>query len=260
MKKTLLTIAVVLISKFVFAQYNETIRTARPGQAVGPFTTGKYVFQIQTGFTYGNFNGVSRSGENVEYGASLRYGISERVEVRSAFRLRSDNVEVSEVMNSQFGGLSFWNVGLRVNILNGKGSGPSLGVQTDVRLTTVNKNYKTEHVAPRLMLIYAQKLSNTFKITANMGVSGNGNNATPVGSYVINISFPLGNKLGGFVENYGGIFEKDFDNRWDTGISYLVNNNFQLDLSTGYGKNEGQSDWFIDGGVSWRFKLKENNQ
>jgi len=37
------------------AQYSENIRSARPGQAVGPFTTGKDLFQIQTGLNYTNY-------------------------------------------------------------------------------------------------------------------------------------------------------------------------------------------------------------
>jgi len=240
-----------------FGQSSETIRTARPGQAVGPFTTGQYVFQIQSGYTYGNFEDMDQSGNNGEFTNMLRFGLLENFEIRSTLRVRSDRIENSDGQTSEFGGISFWNVGIRYNILDSDGTyKPSLGFQTDLKLTAVNKAYRADKVAPRLMLIHGQKISDVFSLTTNWGVSWNGNDNQPTGSYVINISFPLTSKISGFIENYGQIASGNFENRWDTGLGYLLNNDFQLDISGGYGKNDQLKDWFIDAGLSWRVKVK----
>ena len=247
------------IQFLAYGQYNETIRTARPGQAVGPFTTGKYVIQIQSGYTFSDYenNITSESGDFSEYTTSLRYGLTERIEIRSAFKLRSDKVKLNNAPNEHFRGLSFWNVGIRYNLITGSGFKPSLGIQADAKLTAINEAYKAENLAPRFILIHGQRLSKTFRLTTNWALTWTGNNGDVKGNYVINIAFPISEKIGGFIENYGEVFRGDLDSRWDTGLSYLANNDLQFDVSGGFGKNDGLNDWFIDAGVSWRIKLKE---
>ncbi|CAD5253764.1 MULTISPECIES: transporter [unclassified Imperialibacter] len=236
------------------AQYNPTIRSARPGQSVGPFTTGKNVFQVQTGGTYNAYSvgNTDVTGTNYTYLASLRYGILERLEIRSAFALRHDKTSVSDLTA---GGLGMWNAGIRYNLLDGHGEKPSLGIQADARFTAVDEDYKAANLAPRIMLIHGQRLTDKLGLTTNWAVAWTGNNTDPAFNYTVNLSFPLAEKVGSFIENYGTVFNGDFDNRWNTGLSYLVNNDFLLDMSVGYGKNDGVSDWFVDAGVSWRIKL-----
>lgn len=248
-------ISVLFVSSHSFAQYNATIRSARPGQSVGPFTTGQHVFQIQTGGTYNGFSvgEANLSGTNYTYLASLRYGLLERFEIRSAFALSHDKTSLSD---AGYGGLSMWNAGVRYNVLDGKGTKPSIGVQADTRFTFIDEDYRADNLAPRLMLIHSQGLTDKLGLTTNWAVAWTGNNTDPAFNYTVNLSFPLAEKVGGFIENYGTVFGGDFDTRWDTGLSYLVNNDFLLDMSVGYGKNDGISDWFVDAGVSWRVKLK----
>jgi len=240
------------------AQYNPTIRSARPGQSVGPFTVGQNVFQVQTGGTCSGFalDNSNVSGKNFTYLASLRFGLLEKLEIRSAFALRHDSNSASDV---GYGGLSLWNAGLRYNLLDGHGDKPSLGIQADTRFTAVDADYRSANLAPRIMLIHGQKLTEKIGLTTNWAVAWTGNNTDPAFNYTCNISFPLGAKVGSFIENYGTVFGGDFDTRWDTGLSYLVNNDFLLDMSVGYGKNDGVADWFVDAGVSWRVKFKERS-
>lgn len=240
-----------------FAQYNPEIRSARPGQAVGPFTTGTNVFQIQTGITYSSTdNDNTGTTENsTEYAASLRYGLTEKFEIRSAFRVRGDQIQDAEGDTQQLGGVSFWNAGVRYNILNGSGYQPALGIQADMRLTWVDEDYKSEEIAPRLMIIYGQKLTDIFRLTTNLSVTRQTADDW-IGNYVLSLSFPLGGKWSGLVENYGSFAEDGFNPKWDAGIAYLVNNDFQLDATSGFGKNDGIQDWFVDIGISWRVKFQ----
>ena len=157
---------------------------------------------------------------------------------------------------SEAGGLSTWSVGIRYNIISGEGYKPSFGVQTDINLNWVGEDFKSEDIAPIITLLHTQQLSKTFALTTNWSLSWNGNDNSTAGNYVLNISFPLSDKLGSFIENYGTLSNGSITHRWDTGLGYLINNNLMLDCSAGYGKNDGLSDWFIDAGVSWRVKSK----
>lgn len=257
-KTTAVLTITLLLSSSAFAQYNETIRTARPGQAFGPFTTGKYVFQVQTGLTYSGFDdgNFDQEGNSTDYFLALRYGLLENFELRSAFGINSSETTLGDNSTIDASGLSAWIVGIRYNIVSGEGYKPSFGFQTDLRLNWVGEDYKSQDLAPRFMLIHSQQLSETFGLTTNWALSWNGNDNSTTGTYVINISFPISEKLGSFIENYGSISNGELTNRWDTGLGYLVNNDLLLDCSVGYGKNDGLSDWFIDAGFSWRVKTK----
>lgn len=257
MKILHLLLFLCLLSGNIYAQYNETIRTARPGQAVGPFTTGKYVFQVQSGLTYTGFDNsdFNSDGNSQDFFTIIRYGLLENFELRSAFGINNSEFNRSNDRTTEISGLSLWNVGIRYNIVNGEGYQPSFGFQTDVRLTWVGAEYQTEDIVPRMMLIHSQKLSETFGLTTNWAVRWDSEGNT-IGQYVINISFPITDRLGSFVENYGNFSNGDINMRWDTGLGYLVNDDLFLDMSIGYGSNDGLTDWFIDAGISWRTKFK----
>ena len=259
MKNSIVLLVFSLISSSLFGQYNETIRTARPGQAVAPFTTGKYVFQVQSGITYTDFDdsNFNIDGNSQDFFTVIRYGLLENFELRSAFGFNKLTTN-SELANSipDPSGFSLLAIGIRYNIVNGEGFKPSFGFQTDLNLNVVDEEYNPDEIAHRFMLIHSQQLSETFGLTTNWAIAWNGNDNTPIGTYVLNISFPLSERLGSFVENYGQINNGEIDMRWDTGLGYLVNNDFFLDMSVGYGSNNGVTDWFVDAGISWRTKFK----
>jgi hypothetical protein len=95
-------------------------------------------------------------------------------------------------------------------------------------------------------------LPKNMSIASNWILSYNGNDANPTGKYVLNFGFPIYQKLSGFIESYGQINNNIFQTRFDTGFAYLVNNNFQLDISSGFGNNQNVTDYFISTGISWR--------
>jgi len=251
--KIILLLIFTISNQLVIAQYNTTIRSARPGQSFGPFTTGQNIFQVQTGATFDNFNHKISdfSGNGFGYLMSLRYGLEEAFEIRAAFATRSDN-SISNGNETKIGGLSAVVTGVRYNIKNGKGQKASYAVQTDVRLNIVDEDYNPNDIAPRIILLHGQKLSDKLGLTTNWGLSWNGNNSAPRGFYVVNLSFPISDKFGSFIETYGGVVRDDFTIFFDTGLSYLVNNDFQLDISAGYGSNNNITNSFIDAGISWR--------
>lgn len=255
MKSVVYLILLSTCSLGLLAQSSVIIRSSRPGQSFTPYAVGKEVLQVQTGI---NFNSFDESDSNVDgNGVFLvalgRYGISETIEVRTEFQLNRDKIMTGEE-KEVFKGLSAWSIGMRFNILDPvKATKPALGFQFDLNINAANSDFKSEYIAPKLLLLHSQALNHWLGLTTNWGVAWNGNNATPRGFYTLAFTFVLNEKWALLAENYGEVVDNDFDTRFDTGLGYLANNDLQLDLGLGYGKNDGISDYFVDIGVSIRF-------
>ena len=145
-------------------------------------------------------------------------------------------------------------VGMRFNILNPEDpKKPALGFQFDLNLNVASEDFKSDYIAPKLLLLHSQALSNRLGLTTNWGILWNGNDATPRGLYTFALTYALDDSWSLLLENYGELEDGDFDTRFDTGVGYLLSNDIQLDLGAGYGKNDGTSDYFVDLGVSARF-------
>jgi hypothetical protein len=237
------------------AQTSEVIRSSRPGQSFTPYSVGKNVFQIQSGINFNGFNETNSStdGNGIFFAALARFGITETIEVRSEFLISRDELQTGnekEVLK----GLSAWNIGIRFNILNpDEATKPALGFQADLSINAVSSDFKSDHIAPKLLLLHSQALNPWLGLTTNWGVAWSGFDATPRGFYTFALTFALGDKWALLAENYGEVESGDFDSWFDAGLAYLVNNDLQLDFGMGYGENDATSDYFVDAGVSIRF-------
>jgi hypothetical protein len=123
-----------------------------------------------------------------------------------------------------------------------------------LKLKILDDDFEQPSLASIHILILSQKLGNKLGVIGNLGINTKGSDHDEdqaTGLYVLNMSMPVGQKLSVFMENYGS-FGTGLETRFDTGCSYLVNPNFQLDASLGYGKNHGMQDIFLDFGFSWR--------
>lgn len=257
MKKICLAFGLSLICIYASAQFNETIRTGRPGQAIGAFTVGQGVFQVQSGFDYfGSRFSSSHRSEGVLNNTVMRFGLTEPFEVSALVEYKTESIIENDVRRN-VSGLSALDVGMRYHIYTGKGLVPNVGFQIRARLPVLAEAYKIKDVAPRFILVTSQQLSNTFKLITNIGAAWNGNDSSPRGTYIVNLSFPFNDKLGAFVETFGGVERGTATINFDTGIAWLISNDLQLDLYGGYGKNQGIQTYFTSAGVSWRLKTTQ---
>ncbi len=253
------TIICLLIAsaQYSYGQYGETIRSGRPGQSIGPFTVGKGIIQLQTGMDVFGFENkpLNIKGDGYLNNTVVRYGIAERFEVSALADYRSETIK-SNGTETDLNGLAAFDLGGRYHVFSAKGAIPNIGFQLRFRLPVLSEDYKIDNVAPRFIIVTGQKLSETFALATNWGASWNGVNSTATKFYVINLSFPIVGKLGGFVENYGSSANGNFDTRFDAGLAYLVNDDLQLDLLGGPGNNDGIKDYFFSVGLSIRNKRK----
>jgi len=253
----LVFLPILLLSQIGIAQYNETIRSGRPGQSIGPFTVGKNILQVQSGMDFFGYKNKSAGFEGNGYlnNTVIRFGVAERLEISALLDYKFETIK-SNGTETDLSGLDAFDIGGRYQVFAGKGAIPNIGFQFRVRLPVLSKDYEIDHIAPRFIIVTGQKLSDIFTLTTNWGGSWNGVNSIGTAFYIVNLSFPIAGKLGGFVENYGDLTDGDFDTRFDAGLAYLCNNDLQLDLLGGLGKNDGVSDYFVSVGFSWRTKRR----
>jgi hypothetical protein len=256
MHKFFLVFILILFCRVVHAQFNETIRTGRPGQAIGAFTVGDKIFQLQSGFDYfgSKNNGIKNSG--LLNNTVLRYGLTEPFEISALLEYKTETLKQNDAKTT-YHGLSAIDVGMRYHIYTGKGLIPNVGFQIRMRLPVLSEDYKIDDIAPRFIVVTSQRLSETFSLITNWGASWNGNNTAPQGNYVINLGFPFSDKLGGFIETYGSYGQQNFYVNFDTGLAWLLTPDLQLDLYGGYANNYGVNHYFISSGISWRTRRKQ---
>ncbi len=247
----------LLTSGVCFAQYSETIATGRPGQAIGTRTLGASVFQIQSGFTYTIVDFDDMQLTTLAQSNVFRLGIWERFDINGVLIWQTDEFS-GTTENTSMRGISNSQLGVRYSVTTNKGWRPSIGIQGRVILKLQGEAYRRQSIGTNFVLATGNKLTKSLSLTTNWGVTHSGNNDGPAYFYVINVSAGVTEKIGVFVELYGGL--NDFQTFSDTGISYLLNDNLQLDFSVGWQGEDGISNWFVDAGASWRFDWRDQKK
>lgn len=235
------------------AQFNETIRSGRPGQAIGPYSVGAGVFQTQTGFDLTGFHNSRTDVTNhgITPNTVLRFGITKSFDINTAISYTNDAYHLHDSSYST-NGLSTASIGTRINLYSSENYVPSVGMQVTFKLPILSPAYNSKYFAPSITFIISEKLTDKFNFLSNFGFDWNGDDAKPGSFYAANISYSIAPKWGTFIENYGSFSNGNFENNWDTGIAWLVNNNLQFDAYGGAGSNYGKVDYLASIGISWR--------
>ncbi len=250
-KKVLTSILFITIAQFSIAQFNEIIRTGRPGQSIGPFTVGKNVLQFQQGLEIGGVSNINNAPTSFINNNVIRFGVSETVELSALIDYQQDYKNENNIYINN-SGVSNLHLGFRVHLTNQKGLLPTTGFQMRLRVPNTSKDFPTQNIASVMVFVANWSLPKECSLGTNWILSYSGNNTPATGKYIINFGFPIAKKWSGFVENYGQVNQSVFQTRFDGGLAYLINNNFQLDASAGFGSNQGIKDYFVSTGVSWR--------
>lgn len=261
-KKTLLlVIACSLFFIYSNAQYKEIIDSNRPGQSVSVFTTGKNIAQFETGVSF------SDSDQSYTSNVFLRYGVTDRIEVNGG---GSYLLSETDRMTT---GLTNYNLGFKFNVFEGDTMMPSTAVQ--VGFSIPSENLSEQRAFASLLFLINNIINDKLSYTINFGVNldleksqisvldDDGNPKLKdityfEGIYTFNLMYKISNKFSVFLEPYGSF------NRYDppkikinanAGLSYLVGNNFQLDLYGGHGVNNNEY-FTVNAGLSWRLDLR----
>ena len=96
-------------------------------------------------------------------------------------------------------------------------------------------------------------LSDKLNLGYNLGAEWDGFSAEPTFVYTLTTGYSITEKLGSYIELFGFLPQIDKANHnLDGGITYLINNNFMLDLSSSIGITNNAPKHYFAFGFSFR--------
>ena len=226
---------ILILFSLTFSNNFGQISTDRPDQTEGTHVLRNGDFQIESGWT---FNSDRGSLNNL-----LRIGTFKGIELRFSTNLISGH----EDMTGLFPSLDNLEFGAKFKILDKKETLTKISFLSHLSVST---EYSDNSGGLLNRVLVSHELSESFELAYNLGYSKyfEQDNGLLVYSLVVAKSF--GN-LGAFVEIFG-----DSYSNWDLGITYLIKDNLQADISYGQGINNELS--YLSIGAAWNFSLKSN--
>ncbi|MCF8230971.1 MAG: transporter [Bacteroidales bacterium] len=257
-RRILFTIALVSITAFGIKAQNDAppLVTDRPDQTESAAIVAKGKLQLESGFLYEKDHTEWLEMENYIYNSTLlRYGLTENTELRVGMEYRDQRFSPESNSELTFTGLSPLYTGLKVKVAEEQGFRPEMALLGSLTWpATADEDLKPRYVSPSLRMTFAHTLSDNLSLGYNLGAEWDGHN--PEASYYYSLAFGIGvtEKLGAFLESYGLLYEDDKPrHKADAGFTYLVSNNFQLDVSGGIGLSDTATDFYTSVGLSYRF-------
>jgi hypothetical protein len=113
--------------------------------------------------------------------------------------------------------------------------------------------FQSQFVATEFRLLMSHTINERFSISYNLGGEWDGDRVNSTGLYTLSLGIKLSKKVGAFIETYGFFTQGEKpDNRLDGGFTYLFNENFQADISSGMELIDKWPKYFIGAGLSLR--------
>jgi hypothetical protein len=229
------------------------IVTDRPDQTESSTTIPLKSLQIECGVLSGNYNFNNSSEKLFLIPTTLfRYGLTKNIELRLVEQLIS--VQNKQTSEENFG-LSDLEVGAKIQILKNPAINTEIAFISHLVLPTGAVSITNEHVGTINKLAISHGLTDFLDLGYNIGYNYFGHEK---GYLTYSLVFGLGltDRIGAYVETYGEVAEfTDWVSNFDSGITYLVRNNMQLDFSFGLGLNQKMN--YFSAGFSWNIPKKQ---
>jgi hypothetical protein len=222
--------------------------TDRPDQTESAVTVPLGSLQIETGFVYESFHENSFDYENYSIAGTLfRYGLFENIELRFGTAYLINKAGVTNK------GLGDFLLGTKINFIKEESGLFDFGMLIHAALPVGAEAFKPGYIEPELIASFSKTLSDRFSMGFNAGGSLNSATDELIYIYTGTVGIYLTDELSAFLELYASFSTKIFpEHYFDGGFTYLLSENFQLDISGGKGISGIENLWFISSGISFR--------
>ncbi len=267
-KPTITSVLIYLISLVSVSQNTseptetEALVTDRPDATESPSTVAPGFIQIETGGFYERFEDNGITSESYTFNTTLvRLGLLDNLELRVGWDFVEGKTSVNgntlDNVTSGFNPLLF---GTKIAIAEEEGWKPEIGFLGHLYLPfTASENYRPETTGVDFRFAFAHTLSEKSSLSYNLGAQWRDDSPEAAYIYTLSYGYSITEKFGAYLEIYGDFPEDSKPNHlWDSGLTYLLSNNVQLDATVGSGITEGQ-DVLLSAGVSFRLPTKKNN-
>jgi hypothetical protein len=229
---------------------SQDLVTDRPDQTESSVTVPFGSLQIETGMLFGSFGeSLFKTKSTLLPTTLLRYGITKGLELR--FVNQFERIKAGDVTHY---GMNDLELGVKFQILKNQNINTEIAFLSHVIIPTGSKKLTNNKYGSINKLAISHTINDKMGIGYNVGYNYFGEGKGDF-TYSLALGISVSDRIGIFFEPYGEVVEfKDFQANFDTGITYLLSGNFQLDFSLGTGINHKMS--YLSLGLSWRILKK----
>ncbi|QZE14513.1 transporter [Halosquirtibacter laminarini] len=254
MKHFVLTIIISCLTLQVFSQ---AISTDRPDLTESYFTVPRNGLQIETGYTFEEISN-NQIKTHTYNSTLLRYGVTDNFELRYNIAYLHEMGTGSNTIDNK--GIGDMEIGFKMSAFEQDRFIPALSFLFHVVLPVGDSNFSPSKSEPLFKLIGGWEFAKGNSLSYNLGVLWP--DGTDEVDYDVSIAYShpiIKDKLSLYVE-YFETYNGDTDTierNCDGGFTYLVKDNFQLDLSAGVNLKGFGRGYFISAGFSYLLDLKK---
>ena len=225
--------------------------TDRPDQTESSSTIPKYSIQIETGFLYQN--GESRFEKQLLIPTILlRYGFTEIIELRLG-----EQIEYwPNIFNAKADfGISDLELGTKIQILRKENMNTEIAFLSHIILPTGTNSMSINKIGTVNKIAFSHVISPVFDVGYNVGYNNFGKGKGDF-TYSSVLGIEISEKIATYIEVYGELTEfKNIVANFDSGLTYLLKPNMQIDLSFGLGLNTKMN--YLALGFCWNIPTKK---
>ena len=232
------------------------ISTDRPDQTEASNLVPKKFLQIETGVFYETLEVNSFKNEVTTFNTTLlRYGLLDNLELRLGFDFTEISSEFNgRILNNKLSGFSPLLVGVKIGVSEEKGMLPEIAFIGHINIPSfASTDFKTKSTSTDFRVSLSHTLSEKSSLGYNIGMAWDGDITTAYYIYTLSYGYSISDKIGTYFELYGDMPEdSSFNHLWDAGLTYLLSDNVQLDISGGTGITKNIQELLVSAGISIR--------
>lgn len=249
------SVPVVRAQSQAATQEEEPLESDRPGFGTSTETVAAGRVQLETGLS------AARQGGARQYSFGelmIRGGLNDKtelfIELPSYLRARDSGSTAS--------GLGDGSIGFKRKLTEGSPEfglkKPAISILGALEVPVGSREFRSSGVQPTVNLLLSNQLSSSVSLTTNFNYSYlKDSSRYHEFAAVASLDFSLSERVGSFIEAYG-IFPsggRDSTRFVEGGVTYLLDNNTQIDASIGFGlgNDVGGPDFSYGFGLSRRF-------
>lgn len=215
----LLFLLVTSLPNFLFSQ----ITTDRPDQTESSIPLSEGHIQVETGITF--------EEEQSNINSLIRYGILNGVELR----LNSNYIINNQISSLKKSSFTDFEIGAKFRIQDNNDKKTKIGFLTSVSIPTAPEIFSNNEYGLLNRFLFSHDINDSDQIAYNIGYNKFKNYD---GEFVYTLVYSKGfNSFGMFIELFGNESSNLSLLNFDSGITYLLDENKQLDLSFARGLN-----------------------
>ncbi len=238
-------IVVFVFLVFSLSIYSQQIVTDRPDQTESSRTIPLRSFQVESGVLFSNSENGSIKQVLIP-STLLRYGLTKHVELR--FVQQFESLKIKANSQKEFG-ISDIEIGTKIQLFREELITTEIAFLSHLILPTGSDALTADKFGTVNKLAISHELNHRLGLGYNLGYDYLGVGKGDF-TYSAALGVGLGEKFGTYLELYG---EYEGFSRWgsnfDSGLTYLLKNNLQFDISLGFGLSHKMHYFTL--GCSW---------